>query len=155
IIAVRIRARARSRGGTRIAVRVLSQGDRTEAANSEGENRCNGDLFQHEQSASDGLADRCAPSSPPRRPTVYPSYNTVCQGGSRRRSGASKEARIEGHLFMADNPDFRIESFLDTQPFAIGPTAAFSLKATAGRRCRNNFTSIDRRLTSVSFWHVA
>jgi TolB-like protein len=31
--------------------------------------------------------------------------------------GRLEEARIEGRLFMADYPDFRIESFLDTQPF--------------------------------------
>jgi tetratricopeptide (TPR) repeat protein len=31
--------------------------------------------------------------------------------------GCLEEARIEGRLFMADYPDFRIESFLDTQPF--------------------------------------
>jgi TolB-like protein len=31
--------------------------------------------------------------------------------------GRTEEARIEGRLFMADYPDFRIESFLDTQPF--------------------------------------
>ena len=32
--------------------------------------------------------------------------------------GRLEEARIEGRLFMADYPDFRIESFLDTQPFS-------------------------------------
>ena len=31
--------------------------------------------------------------------------------------GRIEEARVEGRLFMADNPDFRIEAFLDTQPF--------------------------------------
>jgi tetratricopeptide (TPR) repeat protein len=31
--------------------------------------------------------------------------------------GRLEEARIECRLFMADYPDFRIESFLDTQPF--------------------------------------
>jgi TolB-like protein/cytochrome c-type biogenesis protein CcmH/NrfG len=31
--------------------------------------------------------------------------------------GRIEEAGIEGRLFMADYPDFRIESFLDTQPF--------------------------------------
>jgi TolB-like protein/Tfp pilus assembly protein PilF len=31
--------------------------------------------------------------------------------------GRSDEARIEARLFMADYPDFRIEAFLDTQPF--------------------------------------
>jgi TolB-like protein len=31
--------------------------------------------------------------------------------------GRTEEARIEGRLFMADYPKFRIESFLDTQPF--------------------------------------
>jgi len=31
--------------------------------------------------------------------------------------GRLEEARIEARLFMADYPDFRIESFLDTQPF--------------------------------------
>jgi tetratricopeptide (TPR) repeat protein len=31
--------------------------------------------------------------------------------------GRLEEARVEGRLFMADYPDFRIESFLDTQPF--------------------------------------
>jgi TolB-like protein len=31
--------------------------------------------------------------------------------------GRLEEARIEGRLFMADYPDFRIDSFLDTQPF--------------------------------------
>jgi TolB-like protein/class 3 adenylate cyclase len=31
--------------------------------------------------------------------------------------GRLEDARIEGRLFMADYPDFRIESFLDTQPF--------------------------------------
>jgi hypothetical protein len=31
--------------------------------------------------------------------------------------GRLEEARTEGRLFMADYPDFRIESFLDTQPF--------------------------------------
>jgi tetratricopeptide (TPR) repeat protein len=31
--------------------------------------------------------------------------------------GRLEEACIEGRLFMADYPDFRIESFLDTQPF--------------------------------------
>jgi TolB-like protein/Tfp pilus assembly protein PilF len=31
--------------------------------------------------------------------------------------GRIEEAQTEGRLFMADYPDFRIESFLDTQPF--------------------------------------
>jgi tetratricopeptide (TPR) repeat protein len=31
--------------------------------------------------------------------------------------GRLEEARIEGRLFMADYPNFRVESFLDTQPF--------------------------------------
>ncbi|MBA4098778.1 MAG: adenylate/guanylate cyclase domain-containing protein [Rhodospirillum sp.] len=31
--------------------------------------------------------------------------------------GRIEEARLEGRLFMADYPKFRIESFLDTQPF--------------------------------------
>lgn len=31
--------------------------------------------------------------------------------------GRIEDARIEGRLFMADNPEFRIEAFLDTQPF--------------------------------------
>lgn len=31
--------------------------------------------------------------------------------------GRIEEARVEGRLFMADYPDFRIETFLDTQPF--------------------------------------
>ena len=31
--------------------------------------------------------------------------------------GRLDEARTEGRLFMADYPDFRIESFFDTQPF--------------------------------------
>jgi TolB-like protein/class 3 adenylate cyclase len=31
--------------------------------------------------------------------------------------GRIEEARIEGRLFMTDYPDFRIEAFLDTQPF--------------------------------------
>lgn len=31
--------------------------------------------------------------------------------------GRSEEARIEGRLFVADYPEFRIESFLDSQPF--------------------------------------
>jgi tetratricopeptide (TPR) repeat protein len=35
--------------------------------------------------------------------------------------GRLEEARIEGRLFMAEYPDFRIESFLDTQPFRHEP----------------------------------
>jgi TolB-like protein len=35
--------------------------------------------------------------------------------------GRLEEARIEARLFMADYPDFRIESFLDTQPFRHRP----------------------------------
>ena len=31
--------------------------------------------------------------------------------------GRIEEARIEGRLFMADYPDFQIETFLDTRPF--------------------------------------
>jgi tetratricopeptide (TPR) repeat protein len=31
--------------------------------------------------------------------------------------GRIDEARVEGRLFMADYPDWRIEDFLDTQPF--------------------------------------
>src|SRR5262249_26300123 len=31
--------------------------------------------------------------------------------------GRIEEARIEARLFMTDYPDFRIETFLDTQPF--------------------------------------
>ena len=31
--------------------------------------------------------------------------------------GRIEEAQSEGRLFMADYPTFRIESFLDTQPF--------------------------------------
>ena len=34
-----------------------------------------------------------------------------------RRLGRVEEGRIEGRLFMADFPKFRIGSFLDTQPF--------------------------------------
>ena len=33
--------------------------------------------------------------------------------------GRIDEASVEGRLFMADYPDFRIESFLDTQPFRL------------------------------------
>ena len=34
--------------------------------------------------------------------------------------GRIEEGRLEGRLFMADYPDFRIETFLDTQPFRLG-----------------------------------
>ena len=34
--------------------------------------------------------------------------------------GRVEEGRLEGRLFMADYPDFRIETFLDTQPFRLG-----------------------------------
>jgi TolB-like protein/Tfp pilus assembly protein PilF len=33
--------------------------------------------------------------------------------------GHIEEARFEARLFMADNPDFHIEPFLDTQPFRV------------------------------------
>ena len=31
--------------------------------------------------------------------------------------GRTEDARIEARLFLADYPNFRIEPFLDTQPF--------------------------------------
>ena len=38
--------------------------------------------------------------------------------------GRIDEGRTEGRLFMADYPDFRIETFLDTQPFRLASDRA-------------------------------
>jgi hypothetical protein len=38
--------------------------------------------------------------------------------------GRIDEGRTEGRLFMSDYPDFRIETFLDTQPFRLASDRA-------------------------------
>jgi hypothetical protein len=63
IIAVRVRARVLSHGGSRIAVRVVSHGAGRESANGEDQDRSKGDLFQHVHSPLMVSAARCAPTS--------------------------------------------------------------------------------------------
>ena len=52
-----------------------------------------------------------------RHEATYGTPSRSILAGALAQLGRIEEARIEGRLFMADYPDFRIEAFLDTQPF--------------------------------------
>jgi TolB-like protein/Tfp pilus assembly protein PilF len=52
-----------------------------------------------------------------RRESTYGTPSRSILAAALAQLGRIEEARVEGRLFMADYPSFRIESFLDTQPF--------------------------------------
>ena len=52
-----------------------------------------------------------------RREATYGTPSRSILAAALAQLGRIEEARIEGRLFMADYPGFRIEAFLDTQPF--------------------------------------
>jgi tetratricopeptide (TPR) repeat protein len=52
-----------------------------------------------------------------RREATYGTPSRSILAAALAQLGRIEEARVEGRLFMADYPSFRIESFLDTQPF--------------------------------------